>query len=249
MAKKILALTIILLALMTLCACNTEASVPVQPEQSVENTRTRQDLSPINYSNKVYYVEDDMPAGGYIITCTGSEYGMDVVIFNAESDYNKFCDSDSFTAGEFQEAVEQYAWADFYLYQDDQTYIQLKKGNVILLNAGICEFTKFEPNNSDVIYSGIYIVGEDIDAGNYNITCTSDYLTIALFENQSAYLDYQKSNRFSFGDESDAIQAYAYSTDFSYKNNTTFINLKDGTILMIEYGDGEIKVDTGPIIN
>lgn len=258
MTKKVFFMIMVLLMLLSLSACGdsattapvNSASVDSEQEHPVEDAIDAAEENAVGYySNKVYYVGDDIPVGGYVLTCTGSDYGMQIIIFDSEQDYKDFQAADQFTVGEYGAAIEQHAWADFYLYQDEQAYIGLKKGNVILLDDGICEFTKFDPRESDTIYSGIYVVGKDIDPSKLDIKCIGDYLNITVFESRNSYLDYHKTSRFTIGEEADAIQAHAASTDFIYEGDSTYVNLQDGMILMVEDGTGEIAVDSGPVIH
>ena len=201
------------------------------------------------YSNKVYYVGEDLPAGGYVISCTGTDFYMSAVVFENERSYEEFQDAKKTTVGDVNEAVEIHAWADFYLEQDEKAYIGLRKGNVILLNDGKCEFSKYNPDESQTVYSGIYVVGEDIEADKLNIKCISDYLQVTVFDSRDSYLAYHRSGRFTIGEESDAIEEFADSTDVVYEEESTYVNLSDKMIMMVEEGTGKYSIDKGPIIN
>lgn len=41
----------------------------------------------------------------------------------------------------------------------------------ILLDDGMCEFNKHDTANSNALYSGIYVGGDDIAAGNMYVFC------------------------------------------------------------------------------
>lgn len=249
--KKLFA--IILVMTLSLVACGKHPDEPVINDEI--NTSLKTDLTNIDesedeiYSNKVYYVGDDIPAGNYAINCTKSEYGMDVVIFASKKDYESFKNAEQFTVGEYRRAVETYAWASFYVKENEFAYIGLKSGNVILLDDGMCEFNKHDTRSSATVYSGIYVVGEDIVAETLNIKCTTNYLQVTVFENSNKYTAYHKADRFTVGEESDAIEKYSSSSDNIYKDDITSVNLKDGMILMIDDGIGEYSVDEGPVIN
>ena len=231
-----------------------DTSVTEQPEESTEPAVTEKaeditDTANEIYSNKVYYVGEDMPENGYIVTCTNTDYSMDVIIFESKESYNNFQDAKKFSNGEFNAAVEQHAWANFNLKKDEKAYIGLQKGNVILLDDGACQFTKYNPTTTNTIYSGIYVIGKDFDENKINIKCSTDYLKIVTFESKDTYLKYHKSNRFTNGEEAEALNANATTNDFIYKDDSTFVNLEDGMILMVEKGTGEYTLDSGPIIN
>lgn len=263
-AKKLFALICVGAMLMSLAGCGDQNSTSSMTSANGTATST-ENTSPLSeatsnaesenstsvedvYSNKAYLVGEDLPADSYIINCTISEYGMDIIVFESEKDFQDFENTDKITNGEYRAAIEKYAWVDFYLYEENSSYISLQNGNIILLNNGKCEFTKHD-NLSSTLYSGLYIAGEDITCGKLDIKCTSDYLQVTVFENKDKYLDYHTSSRFTNGEEDDAIEKYSISTDFIYTDNITSIDLSDGMILMVENGIGEYSIDDGPIIN
>ena len=226
-----------------------EFSIGKDSPENTENLTEETDNSGKSYSNKVYYVGEDIPAGGYVINCTNTNYTMSVLIFASAQDFKGFQDSKKFTLGEFSDAVELYAWANFYLGQDDKAYIGLREGYIILLDGGKCEFNTYNPSEEQTLYSGLYVVGEDVNAEKINILCTTDYLKMTLFSGKDDYLNYHKSSRFTIGEETEAIQEFAESSDFIYTDDSTYANLRDGMIMMIEEGVGKSQVDEGPVIN
>ena len=258
--KRFLAILCVSAILMSFSACNSNktSETNVTPEDNSSSTdisvtaaETHEEATDEKeeYSNKIYYVGDDIPADSYIINCTHSEYGMDVVIFPSESEYTDFQNTEKFTNGEFRNAVETHAWADFYLYEGEQAFITLKSGNIILLDDGMCEFTKYSTSNDDTLYSGIYIVGEDIQSNKYDIKCTSNYMQITIFENKEKYLEFHKSDRFTRGEQADAIQKHSLITEFIYNDSIVSADLTEGMIVMIEDGIGKYTIDEGPAIN
>lgn len=263
--KKFISLLFAVTALSSLSACgNTEKSEKNEKDskkiitetitaddENVETTETEEVTEIENdfYSNKVYNVGEDIPEDSYAINCTATEYGMDVVVFSSEEDYINFQNAEKFTNGEYRTAVETYAWADFYLENNETVYIKLNKGDLILLDDGKCEFNKYNTTDSNMLYSGIYVVGEDIASGHVDIKCLSEYLQVTLFENKEKYSEYHKSSRFTVGENSDAIDKFSESSDFIYSDNITSVHLQEGMILMIEDGFCEYSVDNGPDIN
>ena len=250
--KKLFVLLLATIIVLSLAACDSNSEKPIinnevnstENVQKPNNTETEE-----IYSNKVYYVGDDIPAGNYAINCTKSEYGMDILVFESEQKFKDFQGAEQFTVGEYQTAVETHAWANFYVEENEFAYIGLKKGYVILLDDGMCEFNKYDANLSTTIYSGVYVVGEDIAAGNLNIKCTSDRMQVTVFETKDNYVSYHQTSRFTVGEESDAIEKYALSSDYIGKDKATSVNLKDGMILVVDNGIGEYSVDAGPVIN
>ena len=201
------------------------------------------------YSNVVYYVGEDIPEGGYIVTCTGTDDWMDVVVFASAEDYEGYQGAEKFTRGEHRNAVELYAWADFSLEQDESAYIGLREGYIILLDDGRCEFTKYDLSTSPTVYAGIYVAGEDLDAEKIDIKCTGEYLDATLFDSKDDYREYHKMDRYTRGEESDAIEEHAKTTDYVSADESTYIALEDGMVLMIKEGPGEYTVAEGPVIN
>lgn len=250
--KKLFVLLLATIIVLSLAACGSNSEKPIinnevnstENVQKPNNTETEE-----IYSNKVYYVGDDIPAGNYAINCTNSEYGMDILVFESEQKFKDFQGAEQFTVGEYQTAVETHAWANFYVEENEFAYIGLKKGYVILLDDGMCKFNKYDANSSTTIYSGVYVVGEDIAAGNLNIKCTSDRMQVTVFETKDNYVSYHQTSRFTVGEESDAIEKYALSSDYIGKDKATSVNLKDGMILVVDNGIGEYSVDAGPVIN
>lgn len=250
--KKLFAILLAIITLLSLAACGNNSEKPIinnevsstENVQKPNNTETEE-----IYSNKVYYVGDDIPAGNYAINCTKSEYGMDILVFESEQKFKGFQGTEQFTVGEYQTAVETHAWANFYVKENEFVYVGLKKGYVILLDDGMCEFNKYDTGSSATIYSGIYVVGEDIAAGNLNIKCTSDRMQVTVFETKDNYVSYHQTSRFTVGEEADAIEKYALSSDYISKDKTTSVNLKDGMILVVDNGIGEYSIDAGPVIN
>lgn len=216
-------------------------------EPAAENNESSDEAE--NYSNVVYNVGDDIPVGGYVVTCTGTNSLLEVIVFDSEESYDGFQSAEKFTIGDYSRAVEQYAWADFYRDQDERAYIGLREGYVILLDEGQCEFTKYDPAASQTIYPGIYVVGEDLNADKINIKCTSEYMQVTQFDSKDSYYGYHKTSRFTIGEESDAIDQYAETTDFIYTDDSTYANLQDGMVIMVEEGAGDYSVAEGPIIN
>lgn len=80
---------------------NTEKN---NPEVDVDNDDAEEtdkedteDLDEEVYSNKVYSVGKDIPAGTYVVNCSKSDYGMDVVVFATEKEYGNFQNAEQFT--------------------------------------------------------------------------------------------------------------------------------------------------------
>ena len=219
------------------------------PEQSGTAEQKPASEEETYYSNVVYRVGDDIPAGGYVITCTGTPSVLEATVFDSGESYDGFQSADKLTVGDYSSAVEQYAWADFFLYEGENAYVGLREGYVILLDEGRCEFTKYDPAAGRTIYPGVYVVGEDLAAGKIDVKCTSEYMQVTQFGSRDDYLGYHQTSRFTVGEESDAIAKYALSSDFIYTDESTYAALQDGMVLMVEEGAGDYAAAAGPVIN
>lgn len=263
MKTKILSFLLAVAVLFCVAACNgspearasEETGAPVVAEISSPDASEQSNKEPeaededTYYSNVVYYAGEDIPTGGYIVTCTGTEDRMDVMVFAGSEDFEGYQNADKFTRGEHRKAVELYAWADFELAQDESAYIGLRDGYIILLDSGRCEFTKYDLSSSPTVYAGIYVAGEDIAAEKIDIKCTGEDLEATLFENKDDYREYHKMDRYTRGEESDAVEKYAKTTDYISTDESTYVALVDGMVLMVENGPGEYTADEGPVIN
>lgn len=255
MHTKIISVLIIVAMLFALVACGTQSKDKPEIANEISDTDiSGQDDSTDSaedeyYTNKVYYVGDDIPEGKYLINCTATDYSMDAIIFARAEDYENFLKSEKFTIGEFNKAVEEYAWANFSLEQDEKAYIGLKSGYVVLLDEGMCEFGKHDFSSSNSLYSGIYVVGEDTDNIEINIKCTSQYMQVTLFANREKYIEYHKAKRFTIGEESEAAEKYSDSIEYLNENDSASLNLRSGMVMIVEEGSGVYSIDKGPVIN
>lgn len=97
--------------------------------------------------------------------------------------------------------------------------------------------TNWYENNGDVITTGIFTVGTDIEAGSYTLTNIDpeDGFDVAVFENMENYLTYYRTDpRDTVGEENDAINANSYYTTYLYTDENATLNLEDGNILKLE---------------
>lgn len=253
--KKLLVCALALVMIASMVACENKSEQPIindnydsQQDSSSEEKTTDVAEEEI-YNDKIYYVDEDISEGKYIVNCTKSKYGMDVIVFKSEIEYQSFQNSEQFTTGEYRKAVEKNAWESLYIKEDEKAYISLEKGNVLLLDEGMCEFNKYDALDSNKLYSGIYVVGKDIKSGRVDIKCISNSLEVVVFESDQKYSEYHKTSRFTVGEESDAVEKYSMDNDYIYNNDSKSVDLKDGMILMVDNGVGEYSFDKGPIIN
>lgn len=259
MMKKLFTALLAAAMALALAACGSGSDKPVINETGAlaetaadagqEDSAAPEEAEEENYSNVVYTVGDEIPAGGYVVTCTGTSSVLEVTVFASQESYDDFQSADKFTNGDYRNAVEQYAWADSFLYEGEEFYVGLREGYIILLDEGRCEFTKYDPADGQTIYPGIYVVGEDLSAGKVNIKCTSEYMQVTQFADRDDYLGYHQTSRFTVGEESDAIEKYAVTSDFISADEITYANLQDGMVVMVEEGAGDCSAAEGPVIN
>lgn len=210
-------------------------------EESSSTEEEEAESSTKNYATEIYTVGKNLTEGGYLITCTETTYSLEVLVFTDESDYEAFQDAMGLTYGEYRIAVETYAWADGYVEQDAEFYIRLEDGNVLVLDDGEYELQKFDSSESATLYSGLYVVGEDIAVGEYDVICDSDSLHMVTFAGKEEYLAYHSTDRASVGDEVDALEQYAADSDYSNIGDISVIRLENSMILIVENGTGTLS--------
>ena len=96
--------------------------------------------------------------------------------------------------------------------------------------------TSWYENNGDVITTGIFIVGTDIEAGSYTLTNIDpeDGFGVAVFESMEKYLAYYRTDpRDTVGEQNDAINSNSYYATHLYTDEDAAINLEDGNILKV----------------
>ncbi len=96
-------------------------------------------------------------------------------------------------------------------------------------------------DNNAMIYVGDFLVGKDIRAGSYIITCTkeeenaSDGMIIAIYDSGDTYeMNKSKSVYYDFRDNANVF----IGIDLG---ETTIINLEEGQHLIIRWGEGTCK--------
>jgi|GEM_PF-2970098 len=256
--KRIIALLCAASMLLAFTACDSKSgdeeksltesnSVEVTEKKYVESQTENTDE--LYYSDTVYIAGSDIPVGTYLVTCTGENGGMDIIVFSGKTEYNNYDSTHKITGGEFRNAIETNAWTEFYLYEEETAFLRLEEGNIILLDNGICEFNKCDILNETTLYQGIYKIGTDVPSGKINIKFVNDYPRVTLFESSDKYLDYHKTDRLTNGDEDNAIENNSISSGYVYSNEMYSIDLENGMILFIQDGIVEYLVDKGPIIN
>ena len=225
---------------------------------SIEKEEPKADLSFLKSDNMcvlpgTYIIGQDMKAGSYALKCKEASYGMRVTVFKSESEYQEYFKSDRFTVGENNDAIEDHAKSDEYIYKDDECSLSLSNGEVLVIDDGdiIATFgggSDFEPGETTTIGRGLYEPG-DIESGMYCVTPTeTDYaLQFVVFKDESSYDAFVKANPFTVGEYSEEIGNHALYELYVDKDQHGFLSIKDGNYLtVIGEGKAEItKVDMG----
>ena len=99
------------------------------------------------------------------------------------------------------------------------------------------------PDGAISLPQGVYIAGDDLRTGQYQLTCTeTDWsMHVVLFASRSAYEEYHKTDRWTVGEERRAIEQFALAEYDLEKDETGYLGLQDGTVLMLENGKGKLS--------
>ena len=110
--------------------------------------------------------------------------------------------------------------------------------------------TSWFTEDGTAMCSGVYVVGEDIVPNNYIFSCPDEddaWVIVTTFETKDSYSAYYQSSRFTVGEESEAIAAYASLNDYLGAGESTELNLEEGSVLIVEGGIGCIVATDGAI--
>ena len=200
----------------------------------------------------VYFVGKDLSAGNYILTCKQADWSMQVTLFESVEKYYSYFRTDRFTYGEENDAVEQNALANNFVYTDDSIALNVKDGYVVMIEGGIGSLVSAsaeaaEPENSVIgssitVLPGLYLPG-DLPADTYMLTCTeAEYgMEVTLFEDREAYDGYLAEERFTVGEERNAMEKHAQSNFYIDQGETVFIPLDEKMVLTIDHGTGQLE--------
>ena len=126
------------------------------------------------------------------------------------------------------------------LLSDGELVSLISKFQVELFSRGI--------EMDSLIYPGVYVTSQDINAGHYICQCINvKYnMNIIIFESEDAYNVYLKSPRSTMGENFEAIYKNARSYQQLSEGGFAMLNLQDGMVLVIEYGIGKLDVNKSP---
>ncbi|MDO4617893.1 MAG: hypothetical protein Q4B31_00050 [Clostridia bacterium] len=233
--KKIGLILMVVVMMFSITACGEKS----KNAGSVETVPSLENLDR-TFSEGAYDIGKDIKAGKYLVNCSDTDYGMDIIVFADKQAYDAFQNADKTTNGEFRRAVEMNSWANFYIKKDEAVYMSLEEGDVLFLDNGECKLEKFNPDESSQLNRGIYVIGKDLDSEGIEVKSVSYRIKTLLFENAEKYLAYNKTDRATVGDEGDAIKKYAVDEEYVYEKDTVSFDLKEGMILIVNEGIGEV---------
>lgn len=267
--KKKLCLMLLGLCLISMSACenntqNTETNNITSSESNsdlqendlneelTENDDSQNNLAEISNSEDgllvvpgTYNIGDYISDRDYLITCEETDYSMRVIVFESKEAYASYQNTNRTTNGEELAAIEQNALYDYYLEKGEMGYLSFSDDYVLLIDSGngrLKELDKTEKNDMD-LFCGTYFVGNDIEASHYLLACTeTEYsMQVIVFENMEAYKKYHQTCRFTNGEELAAIGQNALYDCYLNADETVYLNLADGYILLIDDGKGELN--------
>ena len=194
-----------------------------------------------------YFVGDDLKTSSYLLTCEDTEYSMHIFVFENKEAYKTYHQTSRFTNGEESAAIEQNALYDYYLESEETGYLSLEEDYVLVIDDGKGKVREIDINSSwysgdnEGLHRGIYFVGNDLEAAQYSLTCIDSFIEVIVFEDIDAYIAYQHSSRFTGGEEEEAIELNARSSEYVYGGDSMAINLQEGNILLIKDGIGDLQ--------
>ena len=213
------------------------------------------DLSlPVSDGN--YVCGKNIKEGAYTVTCLETSWSLDIVVFENTEKFNDYYSSSRISISDEAEARAKHALSDVALTREDQiAYVNLQKGNVLYLEGGSVSISQYNKAASqsdsflgNMICTGVFKVGSDIEAGQYDFYPPMDSaINVVVFNSEADYLNYHKTDRLGRGDESDAISRYAKDTYYISQFNRT-IPFVSGNVVMIngakttvDYNDSKLS--------
>lgn len=200
----------------------------------------------------VYFVGKDLSAGNYSLTCEKTDWSMQVSLFESVEKYYSYYRTDRFTIGEEGDAIDQNALTTNYIHEGDSAALNVQDGYVVLIDNGIGTLTassgeiqeaeKSTTGSSITVLPGLYMPG-DLPAGTYMLTCTeADYgVEIILFEDRDAYDGYLGEERFTVGEERNAMEKHAQSNFYIDQGETVYLHLNEKTVMTADGGTGQLE--------
>ena len=242
MKKTIYFLMSILLALSLVACGETTPTTPSQPDTSpAQESEPVKSSTDCKMSDGVYKCGTDIMPGAYSVTIDGGDGWIDYLVFSSVDAYMAYQTSGATTIAEDSLARCQNAYSYTDIIDEAVGYIELDEGNVIIYTGEESTLTPWTMD-SGALYQGTYVVGKNFVEGSYRLTAADEHgIGICLFETIDDYTGYFSSNRFSVGDEQDALDAFASYQNLVYDDDEAVISVKNGQVMMI-YGTANFDI-------
>ncbi len=250
MQKKVMLFAICMIILVVFSSCGTTDSTDKLSEQSntvadsslQTDAQTDDVVLKSSYPKGIYQVGVDIPAGTYVVS-----KGEGAVFTDKEHGENILNILNSGNEDEANKMLNKTAVQRFIAYSDHKVFVSLKEGNtVVITNEEACEFNAYDVNVFNILYSGVYTVGDDIDSGKIDVYCTTEFFEAAIFESYDKYIDFIKENANAelVADSIRILNEYALSVNsIDYEENVS-LELKEGMVMSVNcYGSSEYVVD------
>lgn len=95
--------------------------------------------------------------------------------------------------------------------------------------------------DASAITDGLYIVGEDIAAGNYTFTNNDKYGFVAVFETMDNYKAYHESRRGTVEEQDEALGKNVFALTYLEKGESYSVRLDDGFVVLVNGFKGTLK--------
>lgn len=250
MQKKVILFIICMVILVIFSSCGTmdstdklsEQSNTVADSSSQTDAKTDDVVLKSSYPKGIYQVGVDIPAGTYVVS-----KGEGAVFTDKEQAENILNILNSGNEDEANEMTNKTAVQRFITNSDYKVFVSLKEGNtVVVTSEEVCEFNAYDVNAFNILYSGVYTVGDDINSGKIDVYCTTEFFEVAIFESYDKYIDFikEKANAELVADSIRILNEYALSvTSIDYEESAS-LELKEGMVMFVNcYSSSEYVVD------
>ncbi|MBM6676128.1 hypothetical protein H6A07_05165 [Olsenella uli] len=197
----------------------------------------------------VYVVGVDIASGNYIFSCPDEDDARaNVTVFETKDSYSAYHQMSRFTVGEENEAIAAHSSLDEYLSAGESAALNLKEGNVLMVEDGVGHIVASEGTTSDkggevtgdplMVVDGVY-EGGSIQSGAYILVNTDDSgWNAVVFPNDAAYEAFENADHFTNGEWGAAVEKNAWSDFYLNEDGACYLNLDKDDVLMISGGSG-----------
>jgi len=185
----------------------------------------------------IYCAGKDIAEGNYIFTCK-SEY-VDVLVFEDMEAYYNYHKSPRFTVGEETDAREQNAKSIAFIWKDENTALNIKEGNVVMISSGYGAVGDGASQSLIVdnqICNGTYEAGT-ISAGLYAIGCPPQDIggiTFVVFDDAESYANFDSAEKYTVGKWSTAAELYAKYDLYLDEGELCYVNIEPDDYVLVD---------------